>query len=63
MANKEYIVNRQKADVVKWLRQNGERGVDWEFWGGLNAVHIFIYNEKLETAYILQWDWAGVAEK
>lgn len=60
---KEYIVNRQKVEVLKWLRQNGERGVDWDYWGALKAVHITITNERLETAYILQWDWAGVSEK
>ena len=63
MAYKEYIVNKQKPEVLKWLRQHGERGVDWDYWGGLNAVHVTIKNERLETAYIIQWDWAGVSKR
>jgi|688.fasta_scaffold188214_1 hypothetical protein len=44
------------GNVIKWCRQNGERGRDWDFVGGLK-VELWFYESKLETAYLLQWEW------
>jgi hypothetical protein len=59
MAYTEYIRRTRQLDVLKWLRQGGERGVAWEFSGGNKAITIRIYDDKLNTAYILAWEWGN----
>ena len=54
-----YIRETRQIDVLKWLRQAGVRGTDWEFSGGNRAITIEIRNQDLETAYIMMWEWAN----
>ena len=41
--------------IIKWLRQHGERGIDFDFSGGKN-IDISITNPTLEVMYILRWE-------
>ena len=48
--------NKSKKDAldhVKWCRANlGERGVDWDFVGGIK-VEVIIYSKKALVTYVL----------
>lgn len=58
MSSKIYKLGdgRDAITVLKWLRQRGERGRDWEFAGGYTNANFWFQNEKLELAYILRWE-------
>jgi hypothetical protein len=58
--NKQYTCTTNQLEVMKWLRANGQRGYDWECHGAKNMA-VIIKNSKLETAYILMWEWTGKA--
>lgn len=44
-------------EVVKFLRKQGERGVDYEFSGAGKSLSIWFRNDKIETAYIMTYEW------
>jgi hypothetical protein len=52
-----YIRRTRTLEVVKWLRQNGERFVDWDMSGGNKNLTIIIKNDRLDLAYIMEWEW------
>jgi hypothetical protein len=54
-----YIRRTRTHEVTKWLRQHGERFVDWEMSGGYHNLTIKIMNDKLELAYIMTWEWGN----
>ena len=39
--------------VVKWLRGQGERGIDYNFSGAGRTLSIWFMNDKIEVAYIM----------
>jgi hypothetical protein len=43
--------------VVKWLRQQGERGIDYNFSGAGRTLSVWFMNDKIEVAYIMTWEW------
>ena len=43
--------------VVKWLRGQGERGVDYQFAGAGRTLSIWFMNERIEVSYIMEWEW------
>lgn len=50
--------HHKSLEIIKWLRQQGVRGSDWDFSGGGRNVSIWFKNDKVELAYILMYDWA-----
>jgi hypothetical protein len=54
-----FIRRTRTLEVVKWLRQNGQRFIDWEMSGGYTNLTINIMNDKLELAYIMMWEWSN----
>ena len=56
---KQYIRRTRTLEVVKWLRQNGERFVDWDISGGYKNLSIIIMSDRLELAYIMMWEWGN----
>jgi hypothetical protein len=54
---KYYRVTKEQLPVLKWLRANGVRGIDWEFSGGYKAIEVRFMNDKLELAYIMRYEW------
>ena len=57
---KTYTITDDKVEVLKWVREydrqeNTQRGVDWDFSGGLKNVQIYFNNEQLELMYVLRW--------
>jgi len=51
-----YKVLDNGQSIIKWLRQHGERGRDWEFAGSGRSLNLWFMNAKLETLYILRWE-------
>jgi hypothetical protein len=56
LRQKIYQRKTKVLEVMRWLRANGTRGIDWESHGG-TRLDIFFANEELELAYIMVWDW------
>ena len=56
---KYYYIKRDQnpVAVLKWLRTQGDRGVDWDFTGGLKGMEVWFKNSKLELAYTMRWQW------
>ena len=44
-------------EVVKFLRKQGERGVDYDFSGVGKSLSIWFSNDRIETAYIMTYEW------
>ncbi len=44
-------------EVVKWLRRQGERGVDYQFAGSGRTLSVWFMNERIEVSYIMEWEW------
>lgn len=62
MRNQTYIHSvkldtpQQKVDHIKWCRRNlGERGIDWDFFGG-TKLDVIIYTEKYIPFYKLKFE-------
>ena len=58
--NKIYRPERERPNdllVVKWLRQQGERGVDYQFAGSGRTLSVWFMNDRIETAYIMTYEW------
>lgn len=51
-------LNRPRdLEVVKWLRRQGKRGIDYEFSGSGRSLDIRFMNDRIEVAYIMTWEW------
>ena len=47
---------QDKLEHIKWCRRNlGERGIDWDFFGG-TKLDIIIYTEKYIPFYKLKFE-------
>lgn len=44
-------------EVVKWLRSQGERGVDYQFAGSGRTLSVWFMNDRIEVAYIMTYEW------
>ena len=60
---KTYTITPNSVEVLKWVREydrqeNTQRGVDWDFNGGLKNVEIYFNNERLELAYVMRYEFA-----
>ena len=53
--------SKQAVEVIRWLRAHGVRGSDFDFAGSIR-LDIEFYNDKLELAYIMRWDWRTDSE-
>ena len=45
-------------EVIKWLRSQGHRGIDFDFAGSGKSLTIWFTNSKTELAYIMMWEWS-----
>jgi hypothetical protein len=43
-------------EVVKWLRQHGERGTDYNFAGSGRTLSVWFMNDRIEVLYLLRWE-------
>jgi len=43
-------------EIIKWLRQHGDRGSDWDFAGYGWTLSLWFDNDSLEALYILRWE-------
>ena len=44
-------------EIIKWLREQGQRGSDWDFAGSGRTLSIWFMNERIEVSYIMEWEW------
>ena len=56
---KRKIAKKNALDHIKWCRANlGERGVDWDFYGGIN-VEVVVFSQQSMVTYVM---WNPSAE-
>lgn len=58
MKNREYGsgIHSDCMEIIKWLRNHGTRGPDWDFAGAGRSLSIWFNNPELEMVYILRWE-------
>ena len=58
MIDREYGtgIHTDCMTLIKWLRQLGERGTDWDFAGSGRSLNLWFNNDSLEALYILKWE-------
>ena len=50
---KRKIPKKNALDHIKWCRANlGERGVDWDFYGGIN-IEVVIFSQQSMVTYVM----------
>ena len=49
-------VRTKAMTIIKWLRQHGDRGTDWDFAGAGRTLSLWFDNDRLEALYILRWE-------
>jgi hypothetical protein len=49
-------IRARAMTIIKWLREHGTRGTDWDFAGAGRTLSVWFNNDKLETHYILRWE-------
>lgn len=60
MKKDKKIYTKRKSDttdimsIIKWLRERGERGIDFDFTGG-DLIKIDFINQELEQQYVDYW--------
>lgn len=49
---------RTAKDLIQWLRSQGERSYAWDFSGPPGNLTIIIFDEKIELAYQMKYEWS-----
>ena len=49
-------VRTKAMTIIKWLRDHGDRGTDWDFAGAGRTLSLWFNNDSLEAFYILRWE-------